>query len=71
MPTIQVNGMKCENCKQAVEKAVNAIPGVKNAKVNLDTKELQYEHEDENMPIALKIIMDAIEDLGYKPEVKP
>lgn len=71
MPTIKVNGMHCENCKAAVEKTVNAIPGVKNASVDLNSKELKYEEEDKNMPIALDIIMGAIEDLGYKPEVKP
>lgn len=68
MATIKVNGMHCENCKNAVENAVKAIPGVKDAKVDLDSKELQYEEEDKNMPIALDIIMDAIKDLGYYPE---
>lgn len=67
MPTIKVNGMHCEHCKAAVEKAVKAIPGVKSATVDLDKKELQYEEEDKNMPIALKIIMGAISDLGYEP----
>lgn len=71
MPTIKVNGMHCDNCKNAVEKTVAAIPGVKSAKVNLDKKELEYEEEDKNMPIALNIIMGAIKDLGYEPEVKP
>lgn len=71
MATIQVNGMHCEHCKAAVEKAVKAIPGVKDAKVNLDKKELEYIEEDKNMPIALNIIMGAIEDLGYEPSVKP
>lgn len=68
---ITVEGMHCEHCKNAVEKAVKAIPGVKDAKVNLDKKELEYEEYDENKPIALDIIMEAIEDLGYKPNVKP
>ncbi len=68
MPAIKVNGMHCANCKAAVEKAVSAIPGVKSAKVDLDKKELQYEEEDKNMPIALDIIMGAIHDLGYEPE---
>lgn len=63
--------MHCENCKKSVEKAVSAIPGVKSAQVDLDKKELKWEEEDENMPIALKIIMDAVEDLGYTPSVKP
>lgn len=71
MATIKVNGMNCEHCKAAVEKAVKAVPGVKNAKVNLDSKELEYEEYDKNKPIALDIIMDAIKDLGYEPEVKP
>lgn len=68
MATIKVNGMSCENCKKAVEDTVKAIPGIKSAKVDLDKKELEYEHEDENMPIALDIIMGAIRDLGYYPE---
>ncbi len=68
MATIKVNGMHCEHCKAAVEKAVSAIPGVKSAKVNLDKKELEYIEEDKNMPIALDIIMGAIKDLGYEPE---
>lgn len=68
MATIKVNGMKCENCKAAVENAVKAIPGIKSAHVDLDKKELQYEEEDKNMPIALDIIMGAIRDLGFYPE---
>lgn len=71
MPSMKVEGMHCENCKNVVEKTVKAIPGVKDAKVDLDAKELHWEEEDKNMPIALDIIMDAIEDLGYKPNVKP
>lgn len=68
MATLKVDGMHCENCKKTVEDAVKAIPGIKSAKVDLDKKELEYEHEDENMPIALDIIMGAIEDLGYYPK---
>lgn len=68
MPTIKVNGMHCDNCKNAVEKAVKAIPGVKHAKVDLDKKELEYEEYDAEKPIALDIVMDAIRDLGFVPE---
>lgn len=71
MPSIQVDGMSCDHCKNRVEKTVSAIPGIKSAKVNLDKKELEYEEEDKNMPIALDIIMGAIKDLGYTPHVKP
>lgn len=68
MATIKVNGMHCENCKKAVEDTVKKIPGVKSATVDLDKKELHWEEEDEQMPIALDIIMGAIKDLGYYPE---
>lgn len=68
MATLKVNGMHCANCKAAVEKAVSSIPGIKSATVDLDKKELKYEEEDKNMPIALDIIMGAIRDLGYEPE---
>lgn len=71
MPKIQVDGMHCEHCKNTVEKTVSAIPGVKSAKVDLDKKELEYEEEDKNMPIALDIVMGAIKDLGYTPHVAP
>lgn len=68
MAKIKVNGMHCENCKNAVEKAVKAIPGVADAKADLATKYLEYSPKDPNMPIALDIIMGAIKDLGYEPE---
>ncbi len=68
MAKIKVNGMHCENCKNAVEKAVKEIPGVADAKVDLATKYLEYSPKDPNMPIALDIIMGAIKDLGYEPE---
>lgn len=71
MATIKVNGMHCENCMKAVENTVRAIPGIKDAKVDLDKKELEYEEYDADKPIALDIIMGAIEDLGYEPHVKP
>ncbi len=68
MAKIKVNGMHCEHCKEAVEKAVKAIPGVGSANADLATKELEYSPKDPNMPIALDIVMGAIRDLGYEPE---
>ena len=67
MATIKVNGMHCENCKTAVENAVKSVKGVKNVKVDLDKKEVNYDLDDpEQMPYALDIIMGAIHDLGYE-----
>lgn len=71
MATMKVNGMHCENCKNAVENTVKNIPGIKSAKVDLDAKELHWEEVDAEKPIALDIIMDAIKDLGFEPHVRP
>lgn len=65
MPTMKVNGMHCANCSSSVEKAVKAIPGIKDAKVDLVSAELRYE---EASPVAVETIMTAISDLGFEPE---
>ena len=35
---VNVNGMNCNHCKMAVEKALNSVDGVVSAEVNLDAK---------------------------------
>lgn len=37
---LKVEGMSCNHCKMAVEKAVQGIKGVEDAQVNLEQKEL-------------------------------
>ena len=37
--TLKIEGMSCEHCKSAVEKALMAVPGVSDAKVDLGKKE--------------------------------
>lgn len=69
MKTMKVSGMHCINCKNAVEKAVSSIPGIKSAKVDLDKKELAYEESDTAQPVDIKIIAEAIDDLGFTPEI--
>lgn len=65
MPTVKVNGMHCANCSNSVEKAVKAIPGIKNAKVDLAAKTLEYE---ETSPVPVELVLAAITDLGFDPE---
>lgn len=69
MKTMKVEGMHCANCKNAVEKAVSAIPGIKSAKVDLDKKELSYEEENPSNPIDIKIIAECIDNLGFTPVI--
>lgn len=66
MATMKVNGMSCEHCKAAVEKAVNSLPGVKNAVVSLENKEVTWE-ESGDLPVPMELVKETIRDLGYDP----
>lgn len=67
MPTLKVNGMNCEHCKASVEKTVKAIPGIKDAHVDLNKNELHYEDTNAKTPVPIELIMGAIRDLGFVP----
>lgn len=60
---IIVEGMSCGHCKAAVEKAVNALPGVKLADVDLATKTLVVEVD--NNQTTLEQIKETIDEEGY------
>lgn len=61
--TLTVEDMSCGHCKNAVEKAVKALPGVSTAEVDLAAKRLTVEF-NENVASFDKI-KAAIEDAGY------
>jgi copper chaperone len=43
--TLHVNGMSCEHCKNAVTKAVSALPGVSSVDVDLNAKTVTVQHD--------------------------
>ncbi|WP_027364070.1 CopZ family metallochaperone [Desulfotruncus alcoholivorax] len=57
---LKVEGMSCNHCKMAVEKALKAVSGVENAQVNLDKKEVVVTGTADRDKLA-----KAIEDAGY------
>lgn len=61
--TFIVEGMSCSHCKNAVETAVGALPGVKTAAVDLAAKQLTVEFDASILSIAR--IKSAIEEQGY------
>lgn len=61
--TFIVEGMSCNHCKQAVEKAVGALAGVKSAEVDLAAKQLTVEFDASVLGIAQ--IKSAVEEQGY------
>lgn len=60
--TMHIEGMRCGHCKANVEKALNAISGVK-AEVNLDTKTAAL-----NLTKAVSddTLKNAVENLGFE-----
>lgn len=61
---ITVNGMTCTACQAAVEKAVTKKEGIKTASVNLATKKLLIQY-DENK-IELQDIINIVNNSGYE-----
>jgi copper chaperone len=63
MKTIKIKGMSCPHCVMAVTKALTAIDGIKDVKVDLKTAAATY---DETKPVDLKLITDAVKKAGYE-----
>ncbi|MBF0738492.1 copper chaperone CopZ [Staphylococcus arlettae] len=61
--TIQVEGMSCDHCKQAVEGALTKLSGVSTAKVDLTAGNVQIDYDNEQVEVT--DMKSAIEDQGY------
>jgi copper chaperone len=60
---LNVQGMNCAHCKNAIEKAVRGLPGVMSGEVKLTAKILTVEFD--STKTRLNDITDAIEDAGF------
>ena len=60
---INVEGMSCSHCVNAVTKAVSSLEGVFQVQVNLEEKTTVVEYD--SAKIALDVIKAAIEEEGY------
>lgn len=60
---VTVEGMSCNHCKNAVESAVKALPGIAFAEVNLAAKNLTVEFDETK--VTLSEIKKAVEEEGY------
>ena len=61
--TLNVEGMSCSHCENSVMKAVSALNGVNNTKVDLKEKKVMIEFDSEK--VTIETIKGTIEDLGY------
>lgn len=65
MSTVKIKGMRCGHCVASVTKALEAIEGVTNVKVDLAKGEATY---DEARPVDTGRIGAAISAIGFEVE---
>lgn len=63
--TLNIQGMSCTSCAQAVEKAVSRMDGIKKAEVSFTSKKASIEKEKE---VPLEKIIGTIQEAGYDAE---
>ena len=63
MPTVTINGMNCQHCVASVTKALEAVDGITEVKVDLAGKTATYQ---ENKPVDPQTIKDAIAAIGFE-----
>ncbi len=61
---LKVEGMSCGHCVARVEKALESVEGVKDAKVSLEKKEAQVDYDPQNTDIGK--MKEAVEEAGYQ-----
>jgi copper ion binding protein len=62
--TIKVQGMTCNHCVMRVAKALKAVPGVQDAKVDLQKAEAVVSYDDAK--VSPQILSAAVVEAGYK-----
>lgn len=65
MAQVTVKGMSCGHCVASVTKALEALDGVDNVKVTLETGIAEY---DEKKPVDKAAVKDAIQRIGFEVE---
>ncbi len=59
---LDIGGMSCEHCVNAVTKALSEVPGVTVEKVEIGSAEVVYEPSQ----VTEQSILDAVNDEGYE-----
>lgn len=61
--TLNVEGMSCSHCENAVKKSVGALNGVSNVSVDLRGKKVTVEYDPDK--VTIEHVKVTIEDQGY------
>ncbi len=61
MASVKIKGMSCQHCVASTTKALEAIDGITNVRVDLDQGQAHYDGE-----IDKKVIEEAISKIGFE-----
>jgi len=64
--TLPVQGMTCNHCKMAVEKALSKVTGVSRAEVDLAGHQAFVEYDPAQ--VTREQLVNAVQDAGYRVE---
>lgn len=64
--TLDVEGMKCEGCENAVDSALSGVEGVRRADVSHEDGRAELVLDDDVPP---ETLLTAVEDAGYRASV--
>jgi len=68
MPTLKVNGMRCEHCRKSVTEAVQKIPGVAAVSVDLASGILSWMDADPAAPVDPEALKRAVDSIGFEAQ---
>ncbi len=61
--------LSCPSCVAKIEKALNAVDGVQEAKVHFNTGRIEVEHDPDKA--ARETLVEAVRSVGYESRVAP
>ena len=61
---LKIEGMHCTGCSTRLEKVLNNVDGVEDAKVSLEEKKADIKYDETQ--VSEKELIDVVEDAGFK-----
>ena len=61
---LNIEGMHCTGCSTRLEKVLNNVYGVEDAKVSLEEKKADIKYDETQ--VSEKELIEAVEDAGFK-----
>ena len=61
---LNIEGMHCTGCSTRLEKVLNNVDGVEDAKVSLEEKKADIKYDETQ--VSEKELIDGVEDAGFK-----